>query len=550
MSEINIMNANCTCSDGGVCDCNIEELHMSCVRNRTEVYATLPETGVVGATYFIGDNSTGYTEYVWNGSEFVSMGTASGSFYRAMSLDELGLGKLSTATTLTNGAVVGMNSANQLMIPVATLNSYGAVKLGSQYVSQYPQPYHVGVTVNNDGKLVFNLRQTQSDGSPGCLKYQRKTTSSPFEMFIEEAGVGQMGIVKILHSLNGYTEEEIESMRETHAASVGLVVDGLDSFCEWFFTDSLMQGYFDTWASGKSLGEEVWTNHQDVLVETVAEAVLSDAAIANTAVVMAQKTATEWLSANITDSYVNELFKPQIDALAKQYWTSDVVSLVESTSREVIEENFQDELKGCLSVPENVSAVAEVVAEKSKSILVESKDEIVVAHVEDVLGGSVPVEIDGVSTTFPEYIRNRIDNFVQEAITGINERIDYALSVATNRAYSTTKLWEGESGALEVMLSGLSNYDKIFVVYKDHGGVTAGVDIDLNVARATSTNLLYTAVGGVNGATIDSKYGANDTTPCIKLNITSGLLSWSYYGPYARGGILKVVGLKGVYVES
>lgn len=437
MSEITIMNMDCTPEDG-VCNCDISDMHMSCYRNRTEVYAALPESGREGTTYYIGTNAGGYTEYVWNGTAFVELGTASGSFYNRATVDALGLVKLSTASVVSGGSVIGMNSDGQLRVPVATLTAYGAVKLGSQYHPTNEIPYVVGIgcsaSATTYGQLCFNLSPTQSDGSPGCLVYEQ-ISDSPIEytMKVKEGSASQMGIVKLLSSLTGYTDEEITAMRDTHAASVGLVVDGLDTFCAGFFTEYRMQGYFDEWASGKSLSQEIWDDEakRGVLVDGVSELV---AASDRFSAIIDAKT-VEWLTAKATDEYFEELFGERIDALAKQYWTGDLISLVESVSADAIEENFQDELKICLSVPENVSSVAAVVAEESKSILAEGKDEIIISHVEDIVDGVVPVEIGGEETTFPEYIHARIDSFIQEALSSVNERIsDVGSKVAQLRA--------------------------------------------------------------------------------------------------------------------
>lgn len=57
MSEINVLTVDCDCTDG--CDCNLEELHLSCNWNRMEIFTELPATGDSGTMYYIGNNADG-----------------------------------------------------------------------------------------------------------------------------------------------------------------------------------------------------------------------------------------------------------------------------------------------------------------------------------------------------------------------------------------------------------------------------------------------------------------------------------------------------------
>lgn len=272
VSGMSVFNAICECADGS---CDISEYHYSCSRESLQVHATLPERGQEGTTYFIGSHTTGgFEEYVWSdASGWVKMGVAEASLVAPASADKLGLVKV--AATVSEGADVGMDGDLRLKVPMAAVDVPGVVKLGSVFHVQNPKPYHVGVTTNNDAQLVFNLRQLQSDGSAGCLRYDNQDGTAPYSMYITEASASQMGIVKLAGSIAGLSDSEVETMRNTHAASVGLVLDGLESFVHGYITDERLSGYFENWAAGKNLADAIWAEHKDEIISAVASNVLA-----------------------------------------------------------------------------------------------------------------------------------------------------------------------------------------------------------------------------------------------------------------------------------
>ena len=367
MAEIKVLNANCDCATDGSCDCDLSELHFACNRKKMEVFPTLPATGVEGTTYLIGSNADGYTEYVWNGSAFVEMGTATGSFIRIMTVDELGVAKISNAAVLNAGASVGLDGNNRLRVPVANLSDYGVVKIGSQYPVRHAFPYHIGVGVApSSGQLMINLAETQSDDSPGCLIYRKKTYDDGqqgYELTIQEASAYQMGICKLLSSLSNYSDDELNAMRNTHAASVGLVLDGLNTFCEKFFTDTRIGSYFNAWALDKDLAQQIWddTTKREALFENVVDIILDDAKFKS----QLKSVSDAWLTNAITDDYITTLFKDSVLTKAKEisdeHWDDDLESTIQSTTEKEVEKQLPDAMAEFIANPDNVEIIAESV---------------------------------------------------------------------------------------------------------------------------------------------------------------------------------------------
>lgn len=590
MSGMNVLNCDCAVDASGDCSCDVTQMHLACGRHSLEVYTVLPETGVVGTTYFVGDNTQGYTEYVWNPeSGFVEMGTAAATTISQATVDALGLAKLSTADALTastagaigvNGAgqllarkataaaygvgrlststvlstaigsnidacggFVGFNANGQLVAMSATLDRFGTVRLGSASHANYSQPYCVSIAASNTdghhGKLFFNLKREQSDGSPGVLKYV-KISDNPlkYEMYVEEAGVAQLGVVKMLHSLNGYTDAEIEAMRETHAASVGLVTDGLESFCEWFFTDSLMQRYFDTWASGKALGEEVWANHREELVANVSdEVIIHDGFVAT----VEEKT-VEWLTATATDAYFEGLFGEKVLAKTKEivdaHWTDDLNAAIENGVSLEVETQLDPAIRDYMTVADNVKAVAKVVAQTVQVEVNENSAQLTEDYLSGVVNSEVQITAEGEQTTFDAYVAKKANAIVEQQLETINANIAKSFS----RAFTSTVLWEGDAAKATVEVSGLADYDKLVVYYS--WNYKSFVVFDLNVARIDPDAIYSITAGGATGFQIDTgSRGAADYTPAIRLTYSTGTVEGHLFNWSSNAVISKVVGL-------
>jgi hypothetical protein len=354
-----------------------------------------------------------------------------------------------------------------------------------------------------------------------------------------------MDIVKMLNSLNGYTEEEINAMRNTHAASVGLVLNGLDSFCEWFFTDARQQGYFDAWASGKNLSQEIWddSSKRGALELGVTNLVLASAEF-STAV---DAKIVEWLTAKATDAYFEELFSERVLAKTKElvdaHWTDDLNKAIEDGVTVEVGVQLEPAIKAFMSKSDNVAAVAKVVAQTVQAKVNDDAYELAKDYLSGVVNSESQITMGGEKTTLEEYVEKKVNALVEQQLASINAGI----SVALDRSYTADELFVADANvtAYNVTLNSLSEYDVLVVDYLAKNGEEASLYIDLNVARAVSPRPVYVAAGGVNGMNIDTKYGSNDVTPCVKLELASNTLAWWYYGPYGRSGIKRVRGLKG-----
>lgn len=499
MSGMNVMSCNCVPAEAGDCACDITEIFLSCGRIRLIVLPELPEKGVKQTTYFIGNNEDGYTEYVWTGDGFTEMGTATASLIDRMTVDILGLGRISTADALTLaiGGAIGMNSDGQLIARKATLNDfgtvrlsnsetlttsiggddltrvggaiganengqlvgqsatrerYGMVRLGSAFQPSNDGEFVVGIGMSSNsgkkGQLCFNLasKQPLPDGSgftdeTGCLRYRKKPGTSgntlQYEMYVLTASFLQLGVVKLLSSLTGYTEEQIDACRTTHAASVGLVIDGLDKFCEKFFTDNRIQGYFDTWATGKDLAQQIWDDDakRKALFENVVDVVLDD----NVFKTLLDTTSRNWLTAQITDDYVATLFGEKVLAKTKEisdaHWDDDLETTIQTKTEEEVEKQLPDAMAKFIAEPENVEIVAGSVKEKVQEVVSAGANEEALNYAKNVFDSKQEIELDGQRTTFGAYFAAKIGDYAK----AIQASLEAQIATLSRRVNATTQ---------------------------------------------------------------------------------------------------------------
>lgn len=484
---MNVMSCNCVPAEDGNCACDITEIFLSCGRIRLIVLPELPEKGVKQTTYFIGNNESGYTEYVWTGDEFTKMGTATASLIDRMTVDILGLGRISTADALTLalGGAIGMNAEGQLIARKATLNDfgtvrlsnsqtlttaiggddlnliggaiganengqlvgqsatrerYGMVRLGSTYQASNDGEFVVGIGMSSNsgkkGQLCFNLAKLQPlpDGSgftdeTGCLRYRKKPGTSgntlQYEMYVLTGSFSQLGVVKLLSSLTGYTEEQIEACRTTHAASVGLVLDGLDSFCATFFTDNRMQGYFDAWALDKDLAQQIWDDgaKRDALFENVVDIVLTDVDFKS----MLDTTSRDWLTEKITNDFIETLFGEKILAKTKEisdaHWNDDLEATIQTTAKEEVKKQLPDAMAEFIANPDNVEVVAESVKEKVQEAVSAGANKEALTYAKNVFDSKQTIELDGQETTFGAYFSAKIGDSVKAIQASLDAQI-------------------------------------------------------------------------------------------------------------------------------
>lgn len=161
----------------------------------------LPERGESGTNYYVQDGDR-YMVYQWTENDgWVCIGDANKdvSTIGAATSMTMGAVKLGTDMVLTDGAVVGTNEQGQMMVPMAnaamqgavmlstsevieegapigcdssgrlvadaadlsgrkaTLQDFGVVRLGSEWMEMLRIPYAVGVGATKDGRLANNL---------------------------------------------------------------------------------------------------------------------------------------------------------------------------------------------------------------------------------------------------------------------------------------------------------------------------------------------------------------------------------------------------------
>lgn len=397
LSGMTVLNA--TCTSGG---CNIDKYHYSCNRKALIVLPELPERGEEGTTYFIGSHTMdeGFTEYVWsNASGWVAMGTAAASLVAPATTEKMGLAKIGTDAVIIGGADVGMNGSLQLKVPMATHETAGAVKLGSMFEGKNAEPYRVGITADNNSQLVFNLKEG------GSLKYER--SGDKWELRVVDAADGQKGVVGLTSSLAGLTDSEIEARRNTHAASVGLVLDGLESYVRGFVTDARISSYFEDWASGKDIPSSVWEAHQLDILQSLDDAIFASDTLSE----LVASNVRIYMDERFTDEYLLSLVLDDLQKISRNYWTNDIDEAIAEEAKKEVAIQFPEQLTGFLSKQENVNAIASVVKEEVKDILNEDKDDIVAGYIREIVEGDIEITIDGEETTFPAVVKKEVSNY-------------------------------------------------------------------------------------------------------------------------------------------
>lgn len=106
----------------------------------------LPAGGERGVLYYVPRAAGGYDMWAWlENAGWVCVGTDP---YGVATTHSLGLVMISTDVEVENGAPVGLNSAKQLMIPMATSSVPGALKPSSDVVSDRGAGTHFSVSGN------------------------------------------------------------------------------------------------------------------------------------------------------------------------------------------------------------------------------------------------------------------------------------------------------------------------------------------------------------------------------------------------------------------
>lgn len=528
MSGTNLMNLKCECEPNadGTCACDVEEIHLSCHRSKLTVLPEKPAVGELGTTYFIGNNESGYEEWAWTqAGSWLQIGTATATTINPMTVDTLGLGRLSTSTvvhlngsehdsagaiginnagqllavrgtnntygtyrlstsdTLTtttstadlnlHGGAVGTSESGQLVAQSATRERYGTVRLGSMYyVFGKGSEYIVGLGISGSdgtkGQLCFALadKQVLSSGAysseAGCLRFRKipnefrvapdggtvntnmlERDGAEYEMYVTTASATQMGVVKMVESFSAYSDAELTAMRDTHVPSVGCVVDYLRGWTEKWINDNAKDYLYAWYCDQTGLTEELWALYSDTVVENVEARLIVDMRFLVKVQAYTNEKTTEWLTANVTDTYLDGLFGGRIDSLAKQYWNDDIDANIQLRVAEKVSADFQAELTTHLSKSENVTRVAMEVVDEVKSVIAED-DEFTSGLIIDVMSGKEKVELGGVLTTVPEYIDQKISTAVkayEAELAALKARVNTthqrAWYLTTNYSYFT-----------------------------------------------------------------------------------------------------------------
>lgn len=530
---------------------------------RTEVVASLPETGETGVFYFVGNDEAGYEEFIWDSQNrvFVRLGSTDFSALRPATETQYGLVRLGTnEVQTTSGGPVGVTESGKAFVAKATLTRYGTictsaggavfptgyantsiydmggevgmftngrvyaraasihrfgtvclsadnyvyptdwapegeelnydrmggeigfnvngriyarsaslerlgtVKLGSRYQPTNQQPYFVGIGASSNdgmrGQLAFNLAQIQpgtestvypdgSTGLAGSLKYSRVPNASgiQYQLYVETASASQLGVVRMLGSMSGYTDEEIEAMRSTHAASVGLVLDGVKEFGEDYFKDSKIREFFDAWAIDQDLAQQIWDDDakRGALTEAVASSVFSSAGYQELVKADVDAKTTEI----VTDDYIHELFDADVrsyaESYARQYWDDEISAnigrLVDTTLPGKVEEYYSV----YFNKAENVERLGELVYESAKATLEKNANAQVAAYVGEVFANKRRIEFDGTSLFFKDWVANEVQRIVDSPTSGFASKVEAVRRRAdANEQRAFFLAWDGE----------------------------------------------------------------------------------------------------------
>ena len=452
------------------------------------------------------------------------------------------------------GGAVGLSQSGQMVAQSATRERYGTVRLGSAYQTSNDGEFAVGIGVSSNpgkkGQLCFNLAEIQPlpDGrgfseEPGALRYRIKPGTSSaegnlqYELFVMTGSYSQLGVVKMLHSLSGYTEEQINACRGTHAASVGLVLDGLDDFCGSFFTTHRMQGYFDSWARGQDLAQQIWDDAEKrgALFENVVGIVLADDTFKNQLDAITQ----EWLTGKVTDEFIVGLFKSDILEKVKEisdaHWDDDLESAINTITESEVKKQLPDAMSEFISTPDNVEVIAESVREKVQESVSEDAQAEALKYAKNVFNGSQTIQLGGIQTTFPDHVDVRINAIATEKLNAFESRIS-ALTQSLSRMRSGSVVEEeiGTVQASGAKLPGCDNYDLVEI--RTNMGSTFVFDV-WRIKRAFSENRSWSWVDVWGQHDDDVEYQG------AQIRLTQG---WAFHeiAAYQSAFPMRVIGLK------
>lgn len=467
----------------------------------TKIVSSLPSNPDVNTVYFVGNDDDGYAMQIYSDGAWVVIGNTSFAENRPMTVSSYGLGKLSTGVSqsLSNAGMIGVNSAGQLLAMKAstgyfgtvrlstdaeinpdsddykerggeigltsggqaytvtgTIDRFGALRLGSKYQPTNASPYVVGIGASTNtgkvGQLAFNLKTTQSDGTAGCLKYAIKDGTSgdtlQYEMYVEDASASQKGVCRLVSSLEGYTDEEIEEMRDNVAASVGLVSDGVESYVRSYVTEGRISEFFDNWAEGQDLAAQIWNDDEK---RGALETYLSDY-IDGSSVLLAkvEDTTSGIVTSKLTDEYILSLINDTVlkvcEDAVEEHWDEDLETAIAEAAETQARKYTESRVVAYLQNPDNVSVITSAVTEGAIDEIVESAQEqaaeTTAEYVQNVFDSKQQINLDDEMVYFSDYVKQQSEGAVDALATELETRMS-TLESSVSTLSSVSKRFAG-----------------------------------------------------------------------------------------------------------
>lgn len=362
-----------------------------------------------------------------------------------MDTGTFGTAKLSSSLVINNagtdrslwGGLIAADADGKIYAAAATIDRRGTVMLGSDFQPTNSMPYVVGIGASSNagvyGQLAFNLATTQSDGSPGCLTYtivDSSATNRQYQLGVAEGSYSQMGIVKMLHSLTGYTDEEIEACRTTHAASVGLVLDGLHDFCNEYLSEGYITSYFEDWALGKDLATQIWENetYQQALINNVISYLEISPSFQTYLDDKTTEVSTSWLTTNITSSYIESLFTDKVldktAELVDAHWTDDLDKYIDAATDAAVGSKLGSAINEYFKIDENIERVADLVVGSVMTTVSKETNDWVQEYVRGVINSENPMIVNGEEVYFKDVVQSEIVRLIGLEVDEIYTKMD------------------------------------------------------------------------------------------------------------------------------
>ena len=439
-----------------------------------KVLAELPETGEGLIYYFIGSDKTtdedgnqtgGYYEYIWDWTEeqWICLGSSDYAPLELATTTEAGLVKLSTDTVLTatTAAPIGANAAGQILVPLAertpnenyvdATNTAGAVFLGSKFRGTNTGSYVVGIGLsNNDNAISFDLEK----GGALIYTYEDDETQEDYALQrhyylkVQDGSLTTKGAVYLCSSLDDYTDDEIDAIRDTHAASVGLVVDGIETYVgEWM--DANIQDVFNNWATSDELLEKLvdtTADHYSTWISNIATDLLSKSSFTSLVSSAATTATTSWCTTNLTSTYWHTTFDDTLESLAETYWTDEISSNIDTAVTQAVDEELDSQISSWMSNSTNLATVVSKVEAAISDDVNEYCAEQVIAYMKKIFNGTQTITVNNTSYTWENWIASKLSSAMTSSLATYDTTINALAACVKNYTGTptTTTLWSAD----------------------------------------------------------------------------------------------------------